>query len=199
MRSASFGSVIVAIGLAFGFGCGGSGSDVKPGPMPDKGTFTGVYFSPQYGEMHMVQNGTAVVGKYKKDERSGTIQGEADGDLMRFEWTEYKAMVQNRPQETRGHGYFRYMIDPSNGDHLLKGRWGLDDSDTNGGPWNAYKSRTREPDLEHFGADIPTAGGDNGASSGDQGSTDETGGGSSDDNSGSSSSSGGDESGDDIF
>ena len=98
--------------------------------MPENGTFTGVYYSPQYGEMHMVQNGNAVVGKYKKDERGGKIQGEVDGDLMRFEWTEYKAMVSNRPQTTRGHGYFRYMVDASNGDHLLKGRWGLDDDDS---------------------------------------------------------------------
>ena len=97
--------------------------------------------------MHLVQNGNAVVGKFKKDERSGKIQGEVEGDLMRFEWTEYKAMVSNRPQETRGHGYFRYMVDASNGDHVLKGRWGLDEDNTGGGEWNAYKSRTGEPDL----------------------------------------------------
>jgi hypothetical protein len=170
MRSAfALGIVVVLVG------CGGSGNAaVKPGPMPENGTFTGVYYSPQYGEMHMVQNGNAVVGKYKKDERSGKIQGEADGDLMRFEWTEYKAMVSNRPQSTRGHGYFRYMVDASNGDHLLKGRWGLEDNDTNGGDWSAYKSKKGEPDLEHFGADMPgeqkgTSGGDD--SGGDTGST----------------------------
>jgi hypothetical protein len=160
---------IALVGLAIG--CGGSNPALKPGPMPEKGTFTGVYFSPQYGEMHMVQNGNAVVGRYKKDERSGTIQGEADGDLMRFEWKEYKALVSNRPQETRGHGHFRYMLDASNGEHLLKGRWGLNDDNDTGGEWNAYKSKTREPDLEHFGADIPTSGGEKGkpaAQSGDE-------------------------------
>lgn len=158
---------LVIVAVALGSGCGGSGTtSLKAGPMPDKGSYSGVYFSPQYGEMHMVQNGTAVVGKYKKDERSGTIQGEAEGDLMRFEWTEYKAMVSNRPQQTRGHGYFRYMVDATNGDHLVKGRWGLNDSDTDGGEWNAYKSRTREPDLEHFATDIPTSGGEKGGGSG---------------------------------
>jgi hypothetical protein len=151
MRSAfAFGIVVVLVG------CGGSGNpNIKPGPMPENGTFTGVYFSPQYGEMHMVQNGNAVVGKYKKDERSGKIQGEADGDVMRFEWTEYKAMVSNRPQQSRGHGYFRYMVDASNGDHLLKGRWGLNDDDNTGGEWSAYKSKKGEPDLEHFGGEMP--------------------------------------------
>jgi hypothetical protein len=160
--------------------------------MPENGTFTGVYFSPQYGEMHMVQNGNAVVGKYKQDEREGQIQGEVNGDLMRFEWTVYKAMVSNRPQITRGHGYFRYMVDASNGDHLLKGRWGLNDDDTNGGEWSGYKAKTRQPDLEHFANDIPTNGGDTGKSGGGDSNSDDSSG-------GSGKSSGGGDEGDDIF
>jgi hypothetical protein len=174
-------------------GCGGSGNAVvKSGPMPENGTFTGVYFSPQYGEMHMVQNGNAVVGKYKKDERAGKIQGEVEGDLMRFEWTEYKALVSNRPQETRGRGYFKYMVDASNGDHLIKGRWGLKDDDQNGGEWSAYKSRKGEPDLEHFATEIPMGtGGENASSSS---SSDDSSSGS---HSGSSSGSG--DEGDDVF
>jgi hypothetical protein len=148
MRCASgFGTVLVVLAIVNG-GCGAGNAAIKPGPMPSEGSFSGVYFSPQYGEMHVVQNGNAVVGKYTKDERSGRIQGEADGDVMRFEWTETKAMVSNRPQETRGHGYFRYMVDASNGDHVLKGRWGLGDNDSTGGEWNAYKSRTRKPELD---------------------------------------------------
>lgn len=157
MRSA----VRLAIALGgLAIGCGGGNASIKPGTMPENGSFSGVYFSPQYGEMHLVQNGSAVIGKFKKDERSGKIQGEAEGDVLAFEWTEYKAMVSNRPQETRGHGYFRYVIDASNGDHVLKGRWGLGEEDSSGGEWNAYKSRTLEPDLENFGSDVPTSGGD---------------------------------------
>lgn len=157
MRS-SFGYSLVLCVLTAA--CGSSStSGVTAGPMPAEGNFTGVYFSPQYGEMHLVQNGNAVVGKYKKDERSGTIQGEADGDLLRFEWKELKAMVSNRPQESTGHGYFKYLVDPANGDHVLKGQWGLGDSDMNGGEWNAYKSRKLEPDLDKFG-DSPSSGGE---------------------------------------
>jgi hypothetical protein len=192
MRSAlAFG--IMMVGLASGCGGGGT-SNLKPAPMPDKGTFTGVYFSPQYGEMHMVQNGSAVVGKYKKDERGGTIQGEADGDLMRFEWTEYKALVSNRPQQTRGHGYFRYKVDASNGDHLIEGRWGLNDDDSKGGDWSGYKSRTREPDLENFANDMPTGGGEKAGKATEGGQ--DTGGSK---ESGSSSHGSGDEGGDDVF
>ena len=145
MRSA-FG---LGLAVLFLTACGGSGTtNLQVGTMPDGGSFQGVYFSPQYGEMHMVQNGNAVVGKFKKDERTGNIQGEVEGDVMRFEWVEYKAMVSNRPTESRGHGYFRYMIDPSSGDHVVKGRWGLGEDDTLGGEWNAYKSKTREPDPD---------------------------------------------------
>ena len=194
MRS-SFGFSVVMWLLAACAG-GGEMADVKPGPMPAEGNFTGVYFSPQYGEMHLVQNGTAVVGKYKKDERSGSIQGEADGDVMKFEWKELKAMVSNRPSETIGHGYFRYMVDPANGDHVLKGRWGLDDSDTNGGEWNAYKSRKMEPDLEKFGPE-PSSGGEK-ASDEELSPDDEGGGDTSGGDEGGDKGSGEDE-GDDIF
>ena len=178
-----------ALGIALwtlAIGCGGSSlPEVTAGPMPDNGNFTGVYFSPQYGEMHLVQNGNAVIGKFSKDERSGKLQGEADGNLMRFEWTEYKAMVSNRPQETRGHGYFKYMVDASNGDHVLKGRWGLDEDNQGGGEWNAFKSRTRQPELESLG------GGD---TSGGEGETE-----SDSSSSGDDSESSGEDEGDDIF
>jgi hypothetical protein len=189
MRSAS--RIAIVLGV-FAVGCGGgTTSSIPSGPMPDNGTYTGVYFSPQYGEMHMVQNGNAVVGKFKKDERSGKIQGEAEGNVLRFEWIEYKAMVSNRPQETRGKGYFQYLVDSSNGDHVLKGRWGLADDDASGGEWNAYKSRSREPDLDHFGSDVPTEGGE------DTGSEDTSADDSLEESSGSES--GGEEEGDDVF
>lgn len=153
---------LLAAGLLFGVGCGGPTASIEPRPMPDGGNYSGVYFSPQYGEMHLIQNGKAVHGEYKKDERSGKIAGEVDGDVLSFEWTEYKAMVSNRPTETRGRGYFRYIVDPSNGDHLLKGRWGIDDNDQNGGEWNAYKSKSREPQVGF------ASGGESGAGEGDE-------------------------------
>jgi hypothetical protein len=128
-------------------GCGSSEPEIKAGKMPDGGDFSGVYFSPQYGEMNMIQNGNAVVGEYKHEMRFGKIQGEVQGDLMRFEWTEEKAMVSNRAQESKGRGYFRYVVDPANGDHLLKGEWGLGSKETGGGPWNGYKAKNKEPKL----------------------------------------------------
>lgn len=137
---------LLSVSLFVGCG-GGAASNVSAGEMPDNGTFTGVYHSPQYGEMNLIQNGSAVAGEYKQEMRRGKIQGEAEGDLLRFEWTEYKAMVSNRPQETRGHGYFKYKVDPNNGDHVLMGEWGLGDNEAGGGQWNAYKQKNKEPHL----------------------------------------------------
>lgn len=137
-------SVLLALGTA---ACGSKQPEIVAGKMPEGGNFHGVYFSPQYGEMNMVQNGSAVIGEYKQEMRTGKIQGEATGDLMKFEWIEKKALVSNRAQETRGHGYFRYVVDPANGDHVLKGEWGLGASMLGGGPWNAYKAKNKEPKL----------------------------------------------------
>lgn len=143
--------------------CGGGAASIKGGEMPQGGSYTGVYFSPQYGEMHLVQNGNAVSGEYKKDEREGKIAGELDGDVLSFEWTELKAMVSNRPTETRGRGYFRYMVDPASGDHVLKGRWGLGDEDSSGGEWNAYKSKSRQPEVGFTSDGDESGGGDDGS------------------------------------
>ncbi|MBN1652169.1 MAG: hypothetical protein JXA30_00155 [Deltaproteobacteria bacterium] len=133
--------------MTVSFGCGGDKNEISAGTMPQGGAYTGVYHSPQYGEMHLMQTGDSVVGEYKKDERSGRINGSVEGDLMRFEWVEEKAMISNRPTETRGRGYFRYLIDPSTGDHVLKGEWGIEDEETGGGPWNAWKSKHSQPKL----------------------------------------------------
>ncbi|HEY2732487.1 MAG TPA: hypothetical protein VGI70_00805 [Polyangiales bacterium] len=173
-------TAIAVLVLSLGAACGGGAPEIVAQSMPSGGNFTGVYFSPQYGEMNLMQNGSAVIGEYKQEMRSGKIQGEATGDLLKFEWTEQKAMVSNRAQEARGHGYFRYVIDKANGDHVLKGEWGLGDSATGGGPWNAYKAKGKEPHLS-----TETSGGES-KSSDDE----------SDDSSGSKP---GNESGDDLF
>lgn len=142
--------------LAVGFlalsvlGCGSSAqlADVTPGPMPEGGSFTGVFFSSQYGEMQLVQTGASVLGEYHKDERNGRIQGTAHGNILRFEWSEHRELVVGRPQTTRGRGYFKYMVD-SNGDHVLVGEWGVDNNEVGGGPWRAVKSRNRRPELNN--------------------------------------------------
>jgi hypothetical protein len=138
----------VLIAFILAAGCGGPAVEmVKAGPMPEGGDFTGVYHSPQYGEMNLVQNGNSVIGEYKKDERTGRINGSVDGDVLRFDWVEKRALVLNKPVESKGKGYFRYMIDASTKEHVLKGEWGSGNQMKGGGPWNAWKSLKAKPQL----------------------------------------------------
>ena len=125
--------------------------------MPQGGTFSGVWHSPQYGEMQMVQTGQNVVGEYVKDERRGRIQGTVRGNVMRFEWSENRELVAGRPIVTRGRGYFRYAIG-EDGDHYVRGEWGHDDYMAGGGPWNAVRDRRRQPSLS--GRSESSSGGD---------------------------------------
>jgi hypothetical protein len=140
--------------------------------MPQGGSFSGVWHSPQYGEMQMVQTGQSVLGEYTKDERTGRVQGTVRGNVMRFEWSEQREMVAGRPVTTRGRGYFRYAIG-EDGDHYIRGEWGVDANMTGGGEWNAVRDRRRQPTLHQGGAsdgedrvqEFDTAGGDSGGGS----------------------------------
>jgi hypothetical protein len=151
--------ILVGLSMAVALsapGCGGSSrrADVPAGPMPAGGSFTGIWHSPQYGEMQLVQTGNRVVGCYVHNERRGRIQGTVQGNLMRFEWSERREMVIGRPTMTRGRGYFQYLIG-EDGDHYIRGEWGPDDNETGGGPWNAVRDRrrTRRPNPECTDAD----------------------------------------------
>jgi hypothetical protein len=146
-------------------GCGGDGvrrANVSPGAMPAGQTFSGVWHSPQYGEMQMVQTGAQVIGEYTQDERHGRIQGTAQGNLMRFEWSEERELVSGRPTTTRGHGYFQFQIG-GDGDAYITGEWGHDQNETGGGPWNAARDRRRQPRLG--GGSASTSGGSSTSSS----------------------------------
>lgn len=149
---ASLSAVLALVCALFSFACGGGGlAGVHPGPMPSGGSFSGVWFSPQYGEMHIQQNGATAIGRFEKDEKKGRLQGTIDGDLMRFEWTQRRELVVGRPTESTGHGYFRVFMDPTENAWKIEGRWGRDDSESNGGPWTAIRARNRRPDLDGQG------------------------------------------------
>ncbi|MBK8173261.1 MAG: hypothetical protein IPK60_23405 [Sandaracinaceae bacterium] len=137
----------VTLGLFISACGGGSGNraSVTPGPMPTGGSFSGVWFSPQYGRLDMVQTGASIVGEYTKDERHGRIEGTAQGNVMRFQWTESRELIVGRPTVTRGRGYFQYVVDGN--EVKLVGQWGHDNDEVGGGPWNAVRSGRLRPHL----------------------------------------------------
>jgi hypothetical protein len=133
-------STVTAVPLLSG--CAGNATPaLQIKSMPEGGTFTGVWHSPQYGEMHMRQSGSSVIGRYTKDERNGRIQGNVEGDVMRFEWTEKRELIAGRSVTTKGHGYFRIIHDEAEKTWKLIGEWGNDAAERGGGPWNAVKSK----------------------------------------------------------
>jgi hypothetical protein len=144
-KIALLGSIVVAA-LS---GCGGGAASRwsgEVGPMPEGGTFEGVWFSPQYGEMHLRQTGAQVIGEFTKDERHGNIQGTTQGNVLRFEWTERQELVPGRPAVTHGRGYWRFVVG-DDGRNNLMGEWGLEQNELGGGSWNAYQLRGRRPRL----------------------------------------------------
>jgi hypothetical protein len=147
-------------------GCGGTSKPgLHAGNMPAGGSFTGVWFSPQYGEMHMQQNGATVIGRYEKQETKGRIQGTVEGDLMRFEWTQSKELIVGRPNMSKGHGYFRVSYDDAEKAWKVAGEWGIDDKEDGGGPWTAIRAKSREPDVDGNGTGGGSSDGDYGESS----------------------------------
>lgn len=188
-------SLLAMLALAACGGSGGGRANVSPGPMPPgETTVTGVYQSPQYGEMHLVQTGVQVVAEYTHDERRGRLQGTLQGNLVRFEWTERRELVVGRPNITRGRGYFQFTRG-EDGSYYLLGEWGHDGNETGGGPWRSVRLRNRRPSLASGGTSSSSGSEDTGGGSPEGDDLDSPGGGGSYGGGSSSGSSGG---GDDL-
>ncbi len=149
---------MVAVALAAAVSCGGAApaptnaqlASVQAGDMPEGGDWTGVYYSPTFGYLHLVKQGTSASGRWKtaNGKAWGELNGTVTGDLLRFSWTEYKIGMVGAGSETSGHGYFRYVA--ASGDSAndtLDGEWGLGQSDS-GYPWDAVKQRNVMPDPD---------------------------------------------------
>ncbi len=131
---------ILGVMLAGACACGSTPQKVKvdPRPLPAGITYSGTWFSDQYGELVLEQHGSSVVGYYSKDERSGRVQGSVDGDLMVYGWTERRELVRGKPNETRGRGYFQLLHGDGERDRI-RGEWGLGDNERGSGEWVAYR------------------------------------------------------------
>jgi hypothetical protein len=136
---------------------------VHQGPMPAGQTFTGVYRSPQIGDIEMVQTGDAIVGRYEYDRGSchvtARIEGSVTGNLLRYSWREDHRPC-GRIAPVVGRGFFLYQVEDT-GDiqrGRLFGRWGYDQDDTQGGPYTAFKIANRQPSmLENQGGEAEGA------------------------------------------
>ena len=97
--------------------CGPGGPEVKhakltPGSLPEGGEWNGVYFSTQFGYLHLVSDNKSANGAWRTaaGDAWGEMAGECQGDLLRYEWTERKIGAIGADATKKGHGYFRYTI-----------------------------------------------------------------------------------------
>lgn len=124
-------------------------AQIKAGEMPAGADWKGVYYSPVYGYLHVVTDGKTVQGAWRTGggDAYGELQGEIDGDILRYTWTQHKIGMVGKEAESSGKGYFKYTIPKEGEAHKIAGEWGLGDSDAGNG-WEAVKQTNMQPNLD---------------------------------------------------
>ena len=147
-------------------GCGGPGAKtakITPGDMPAGESWTGVYFHPVYGYLHMEEQDTSVRGKWKRSDQSawGELSGVKNGNVLHFTWKEYKSGVVGPAGAQTGKGYFVFVKKEDMEQAQLKGEYGLGADETSS-EWNCTKQLRMTPDLKSIGGDtgssVPSTG-----------------------------------------
>ncbi len=140
-------------------GCGDGGGDAKtakvaPGEMPEGETWTGVYFHPVYGYLHMVEEGSNVIGKWKRADQSkwGELSGTKTGNVLHFTWKEHTIGLVGAGAESSGKGYFVYKMPKGGSIPELDGQYGLGNDET-GRDWHNVKQQRMSPDLKSINGD----------------------------------------------
>jgi hypothetical protein len=138
-------------------GCGDQAepktASVASGPMPEGESWTGVYFHPVYGYLHMQEEGSNVVGRWKRTDHSywGELSGTVTGNVLHYTWKEHKIGMVGASATTHGKGYFVYKLNKENIGEL-DGQFGLNDSEV-GSTWKNVKQVRMPPDLKSIGGD----------------------------------------------
>jgi hypothetical protein len=154
---------VIGLSPSLTVGCGGGGlnakiASVKKGPMPDGGSWTGVYYSPLYGWLHLVEEGDLVTGRWIRPRRDrwGELSGESDGNVLKFDWKEYEYGLVGPNSNKSGKGYFVYSRpEGDNVDDRIAGEIGKGDDEV-GAPWDGVKQRNQKPDLQSIGGASPS-------------------------------------------
>ncbi len=146
-------------------------ADARAAAMPADGSWTGVYYSPVYGNLHLVQEGNVVRGGWLRPRKDmiGTLQGNADGNLLRFDWQERIDGLIGPNSTKAGKGYLVYARpEGENVDDLIDGAMGRGADEVGLGEWHAIKQRNVKPNLDSV---RPTGAGDIGGGDWDSGSS----------------------------
>jgi len=124
------------------FACGGAQVEDAawaPGPAISGLNMNGRWYSRDFGDMELLQDGIKVSGKYEHPrgpEHNGTVRGELVGDLLKVEWIQ-PGDASAAVFPIKGRAIFRVARDGMS----LDGVWGYDDDYRQGGVWQAQKSK----------------------------------------------------------
>jgi len=172
-------SAALAMGVALALtGCGPAATGpkvakVSSGEMPTGAEWTGVYFEPLFGYLHMVQEGSTISAKWQRPQKDrwGELHGDVNGNVVKFTWTEYEVGRVGPNAQKSGKGYFQYRRpEGENMDDRIDGELGRG-QDELGTKFEGIRQRNVNPDLASIGntaADIQ--GGDWDSGSGESGS-----------------------------
>jgi hypothetical protein len=147
-------TVIAALtaGMALSTSACGGGKEpgvaqVKAGEMPAGGDWTGVYYDPVYGYLHLVQDGNTVNGAWRTTagDEWGEMGGESDGNLFRYKWTQHRIGMVGPSANKSGKGYFVYRVPDQKESHVIEGERGNGDDET-GEKWKGIKQTNLAPD-----------------------------------------------------
>ena len=148
--------VVLLGGLSLGCSSGTTTSktaNVKAGSMPGGAEWSGVYYSPLFGYLHLEQDGNLVNGRWQRPRKGqwGKMQGNADGNLLRFDWEEFIDGLVGPNSRKQGKGYFVYSRpEGENVDDIIEGEIGRGEDEVGIG-WEAIKQRNVKPDLGAIG------------------------------------------------
>ena len=139
-------------------GCGSPESksaNVAPQNMPDGESWTGVYFHPVYGNLHMMEQDNNVIAKWQRTDKSawGRLSGTKNGNVLHFQWSERRYGMVGPSAETKGRGYFVYKIGKESIAEL-DGQYGMD-QDEIGSEWHCVKQQHQQPNLNSITGDVP--------------------------------------------
>jgi hypothetical protein len=173
LRIVALSAVIALIGC--GKGSGAKFASAKPGDMPVGGDWAGVYFSKVEGYLHLVKEGDSISGGWRTTagDTWGEVNGTANGDLLKFEWTEHKIGMVGPSATRHGKGYFKYSIPKEGEAHEINGERG-EGSDETGSQWTAVKQMNMKPDPksvrpDEYEGQMEGGGWDEGHKGGEQG------------------------------
>lgn len=158
LRSATV-TAFVATGALLMIACGDTPSaktaHIKAAAMPEGESWSGVYYHPVFGELHMQEEGSNIVGAWRRSDQSrwGELSGTFQGNVFHFQWKEHMTggMGLTKAGTSKGKGYFVYKMDAENRP-VLKGEYGLEDTEV-GSDWSCIKQTRRTPDLKSVRGD----------------------------------------------